>query len=284
VLETEVPGDQFDGELAKGYVGSLAALGPRPAGSAAHAAAIDFVVSELTRYGWRVQQQAFEHEGVALRNLIAMQGPEAALDAGGAGAIILAAPLDTRPVAEREEDPSLRERPVLGANDGASGVAILLELARSLNTVEIGTPVWLVFLDGQALGEARAWANGPGMQALLPTLAGQPQALVMLNVVGSADQNLAYEANSDAALREALWQIAAELDYGQWFPPEVRHTVTDTAVLTEAGVPVVNIIDLDYPYWGTLQDTADKVSAESLARVGRVLEAWLEEGHGATTN
>lgn len=275
--------DTFHGPHAQDYVSSQVALGPRPAGSPANAATADFIVGELLRYGWSIEEQNFEQDGIALRNIVARFDPAALAGSEGDGApaslLALATPFDTRPVAQREAEPARQQQPLLGANDGASGVAVLLELARSLNRDRLAMPVRLAFLDGQAQGQQRSWSDGPGMQTLLAALEGQPQAIVALNMVGGADQQLAYEGNSDPALRETLWRIAADLGYGQWFIPEVRHSVADAAALRAAGLPLVNIIDLDYPYQDTLEDTADKLSPDSLERVGRVLEVFLEEGN-----
>ena len=104
-----------------------------------------------------------------------------------------------------------------------------------------------------------------------------PEAMVLVDMIGDADQQLFYEGNSDPSLRGLLWQIAADLGYGDYFIPEQRHTMLDDHIpFVQLGIPAVDIIDFDYPYWHTVEDTADKVSPDSLERVGRTLEEWLE--------
>jgi Zn-dependent M28 family amino/carboxypeptidase len=101
--------------------------------------------------------------------------------------------------------------------------------------------------------------------------------MILVDMVGDADQQFYYEGNSDPALREELWQIAADLGYGETFIPEHRWTMIDDHVpFARRGIPAVDIIDFDYPYWHTTQDTCDKVSAQSLERVGRVVEQYVE--------
>jgi hypothetical protein len=100
-------------------------------------------------------------------------------------------------------------------------------------------------------------------------------------MVGDKDQQLYFEGNSDPELRETLWQLAAELGYGNTFIPEVRHTMIDDHLpFVRMGFTAVDIIDFDYPYWHTVEDTVDKASAESLYRVGHLLEVWLEGKDG----
>jgi glutaminyl-peptide cyclotransferase len=103
------------------------------------------------------------------------------------------------------------------------------------------------------------------------------EAMVLVDMIGDADQQLYYEGYSDAALRAVLWEVAAGLGYGDVFIPEVRHFMLDDhRPFLDRGIPAVDIIDFDYPYWHTVEDTADKAAPESLERVGRTLEVWLE--------
>jgi Zn-dependent M28 family amino/carboxypeptidase len=95
-------------------------------------------------------------------------------------------------------------------------------------------------------------------------------------MIGDADQNIYIERNSNPELSEEIWEIAAELGYGRSFIPTPRHSILDDHTpFLQAGIPAVDIIDFDYPYWHTTEDTVDKVSAESLEAVGRTLQEWL---------
>jgi Zn-dependent M28 family amino/carboxypeptidase len=104
-----------------------------------------------------------------------------------------------------------------------------------------------------------------------------PEVVIVVDLVGDADQQLYYEGFSDPELREKLWQIAAELEYRDFFIPQLRYTIIDDHLpFVRLGIPAVNIIDFDYDYWHTVEDTADKASPDSLHRVGHTLQRWLE--------
>ena len=109
-------------------------------------------------------------------------------------------------------------------------------------------------------------------------LAVTPAAMVLVDMIGDADQQLYLEGNSDPDLQAMIWRIAHDLGFGDHFIREYKYTMTDDHVpFARAGVTAIDIIDFDYPYWHTTEDTADKASADSLYRVGRTLEVWLEE-------
>jgi glutaminyl-peptide cyclotransferase len=185
----------------------------------------------------------------------------------------LGAHYDTRRSAD-EEDPSI---PVLGANDGASGVAVLLELARVLDRDRLSGQVWLAFFDAEDNGRLDGWEWCVGSSYMATHLEVVPEAVIVVDMVGDTDQQLYLEGNSDPVLQRRLWEIAATLGYTDTFISEYRWTMYDDHVpFARQGIPAVDIIDFDYPYWHTTQDTPDKVSPESLERVGRVLETFLE--------
>ena len=100
--------------------------------------------------------------------------------------------------------------------------------------------------------------------------------MILLDMVGDQQQDFYYEGNSDPALMVQLWGTAISLGYSQEFIPEFKWSMDDDHIpFIKAGIPSVDIIDFDYPYWHTTQDTCDKLSADSLGRVGRVLQTWL---------
>jgi glutaminyl-peptide cyclotransferase len=257
----------FDGQRAYTYVKGQCDLGPRPAGSAGARATARYITNELQRLGWRPSYQDFTYRGVALQNVIARRG-----DVGPA--IIIGAHYDTRPKADR--DKVSPNDPVPGANDGASGVAVLLELARVL-----GTPrqtIILAFFDAEDQGDLAGWDWAVGSTYMAATLEEPVAKMVLLDMVGDADQQLYFEVNSDSVLRKQLWDIAAGLGYSREFIPQPKHNLIDDHIpFLRRGIPAVDIIDFDYPYWHTTQDTPDKVSPQSLERVGRVVETWLKQ-------
>jgi Zn-dependent M28 family amino/carboxypeptidase len=165
---------------------------------------------------------------------------------------------------------------VPGANDGASGVAVLLELARTLP--EDISPVWLVFFDAEDNGRIEGWDWILGSRAFVEEVPVSPQAVVIVDMVGDADLNLYYELNSDETIRTEIWNTAAALGYGNIFIQTGKHSMLDDHTpFLEKGIPAVDIIDFDYPYWHTTEDTLDKVSTESLGAVGDTLWHWLVE-------
>jgi hypothetical protein len=263
----------FDGGRAQGFVAAQIALGPRPAGSPASGATADLIVQELTRLGWQVEEQPFDAGGVTLRNVVAKTG--------SGDVLVVGTHYDTSPAADQDADPANVTQPPLGADDGASGVAVLLELARSLNQEALDSQVWLAFLDGQYQQAADGSIDtvSAGAMALADSLTARPQAVILIDRVGDADQKLYYDSNSDPALSNRLWSVADQLGYVRWFVPEVRYTVDNGVLAFQAlGAPAANIVNAEYPYYRTLQDTADKISRDSLERVGRVLEVYLEDG------
>jgi Zn-dependent M28 family amino/carboxypeptidase len=104
----------------------------------------------------------------------------------------------------------------------------------------------------------------------------QPRAVIIVDMVGDADLNIYKERNSDPEIMDEIWGTAKRLGYESKFIPDYKHSMLDDHTpFLEAGIPAVDIIDFDYPYWHTTQDTPDKVSAESLQVVGETLRAWL---------
>lgn len=285
-LETPV----FDGKNAYDeYLTAQVNLGPRPAGSKAVRATGDYIIRELEKTGWGVDTQEFEYRGVPIRNVIARIGE------GKGPLVILGAHYDTRPRSNMDKEQP--EAPTVGANDGASGVAVLLELARTLDTSGLKNEVWLAFFDAEDNGGLDAcdlqvvemqlelsscdetkWGWSVGAEHVANNLPRMPEYVIVVDMIGDANQNIYYEHNSDKELQKELWTIADKLGFKQWFIPEYRWTMTDDHTpFLKRGIRAIDIIDFDYPPWHTTADTADKVSPESLERVGRVLETWLEQ-------
>jgi hypothetical protein len=257
----------FDGERALGLVEEQVAMGPRVPGSPAHARAIEWMAESLEAAGWDVARMPFEAGGAAGTNLLASFGERRDPP------ILLGAHFDSRAVADKDEvSPA---SPVPGANDGASGVAVLLELARVLPALNPARPIWLAFFDLEDGGGAAGGEWILGSRALAADLPSTPAAAIIVDMVGDADLQLHYEVNSDPLLRETIWGTASSLGF-EGFIPSPRHSMIDDHVpFLERGIPTVLIIDFDYPYHHTTQDTLDKVAAGSLEQVGRTLETWL---------
>lgn len=257
----------FDGIQAYSDVQTQVAMGPRTPGSAGHAQVRKWMRAELESAGWTVEIHESNRLGHPIYNVIAKRSDEPPQ-------IILGAHYDTRFVADNDPDPAKQSEPVPGANDGASGVAVLLELARSLP--EETVPVWLVFFDAEDNGRTEGWDWIMGSRAFVEEIPVRPRAVVIVDMVGDADLNIHYERNSDPALRAEIWETAESLGYGDVFIPAEKHSITDDhKPFLEAGIPAVDIIDFDYVHWHTTQDTPDKVSPESLRMVGDTLWHWV---------
>lgn len=259
---------KFDGQRAFQDVQSQMSLGPRTMGSKAHNQVVSYITSELKKAGWEIGIQdsvMLEHP---IQNLVATRGK-------GPPWIVVGAHYDSRSIADHDPDPAKQDLPVPGANDGASGVAVLLELARSLPR-EIDQKVTLVFFDAEDNGNIPGWDWILGSQAYVQQLQSKPDAAVIVDMIGDADLNIFLERNSDTKLSGEIWAQAAKLGYSNHFIPIPKHSmIDDHSPFLAAGIPAVDIIDFDYPYYHTTLDTVDKVSAQSLQIVGDTLLEWI---------
>ncbi len=269
-----IPGNteglSFNGERALEHVEKQVGFGPRSPGSDAHIATAEYIRETLEGNGWSVDVQEFLFNGIEARNIIGMAGPEQGRW------IILGAHYDTRPLADR--DPQFPGQPVMGANDGASGVAVLLELSRVIDLKSLDERIWIVFFDVEDSGgiDGNPWAYGS--QFFANSLDRSPEAVVVVDMVGDAELNIPLERSSDAELSAKIWAIAEDNAYSAFIPEPGRSIIDDHTAFLQLGIRAIDIIDFDYPYWHTTQDTLDKVSAESLEQVGRTLQLWLDEG------
>jgi glutaminyl-peptide cyclotransferase len=262
---------RFDGDRALRDVEFQVALGPRIPGSPGHDQIIEWLVSELKSTGWQVEIQEAEMLGNPIKNVVAKRSEQ---DRSATSWVILGAHYDTRIYADQDPNPDFRTLPVPGANDGASGVAVLLELARVLPE-DLNQDVWLVFFDAEDNGRIPGWDWILGSRAFVDALEGKPDAAVIVDMIGDADLEIYLERGSDPELSAEIWEVAANLGYSQFIPTPKYHILDDHVPFLEAGIPAVDIIDFDYPYWHTTEDTVDKVSAESLEAVGETLRVWL---------
>ncbi len=275
---------RFDGERAFQDLLELVEIGPRPAGSAGAARARELIGQRLRQAGWRVEEHVFRAQVPAGRelemtNLLGVRAGERRDKR-----ILLVTHYDTK---------RLEGVPFVGANDGASGVALLLELARELGARPLPFTVWLVFFDGEeAFGPSITSSDGLyGSRALAERMAGEGTletigALVLVDMVADRDLNLAIDRNSSPALRAILSEQAQALGLGELIDPRATlHLVDDHTPFIERGVEeVLAVIDFQFgarrtpgPYWHTVSDNSDAVSGESLNSVGRLVVHVLEE-------
>jgi glutaminyl-peptide cyclotransferase len=259
----------FDGSRAYEDVQTQVAFGSRVPDTEGHVKIQDWMREELEAAGWQVEIQESEALGHSIENVVAKKSNQPPQ-------IIIGAHYDTRMFADNDPDVAQHANFVPGANDGASGVAVLTELARSLPADTV--PVWLVFFDAEDNGRIEGWDWILGSREFVANNPLQPRAVIIIDMIGDADLNIYKERNSNQGLTDEIWQVARGLGYEDTFIPEYKHSMLDDHTpFLEAGIPAVDIIDFDYSYWHTVQDTPDKVSAESLQTVGETLRVWITQ-------
>jgi glutaminyl-peptide cyclotransferase len=265
----------FNGERALEDVNYQVNLGARTPGSDAHAKTIDWIEKELHKNKWETEILTSTINGNNIQNIIGKKG-------NGRPWILLGVHYDSRIFANQDKDPEKQTLPVPGANDGASGVAVLLELSRMFNRITTepswAKNIWLVFFDAEDNGEISGWNWIMGSNLVAENLQEKPDVVVVLDMIGDADLNIYMETNSDDKYTKEIWKSAATLGYDQYFIPKTKYNIIDDHIpFIQKGIPSVDIIDFDYPYWHTTEDTADKVSAHSLMVVGSTIYTWLTE-------
>ena len=268
IFKKETPKPVFSGDSAYQIVLDQMSFGPRTPGSQAHQLTQQYIIDKLKSFGWEVETQNVVFDAHPVNNIIARRGTSGEIT-------LLGAHYDSRLYATEEVDEIAQSSPVPGANDGASGVAVLLELARTLPPLD-DQQIWLVFFDLEDQGRINGWEWIIGSRAFVQNLSEKPDRVVILDMIGDADLQIYREWGSDPTITDAIWDTASRLGYGDAFVNEVKYSILDDHVpFIDAGIPAVDIIDFDYPYWHTLEDTADKVSPRSLEIIGLTITAWL---------
>ena len=277
------PAREFDGAKAFTYLQRQVQFGYRIPGTAAHEQTGDWILAQLKPRADTVWVQDIEHRMASgktmhLRNFFARFRPQAA------ERILYLAHWDTRPTADQAPDSADRRKPVLGASDGASGVAVLLGVADALKAKPPTVGVDLLFVDGEDYGnfaDSNDVLIGSRWFAAHQPAGYPPLFGVLFDMVGDKNLDINVEGNSQAAAPEVVdqvWKTANQLGYGDTFIPQVRFTLIDDHVsLQKAGIHAIDVVDFNYPYWHTTEDTMDKVSASSLQIVGDVAMALVRE-------
>ncbi len=268
----------FDGDRAYGDLVAQCEFGPRYPGSDGHAAVRDWLVAALGESADEVSVQRFSHEWTGgelqLGNIIASYRPEVR------ERVLLAAHWDTRSVAERDPDPARRGEPILGANDGASGVAVLLELGRMVAERPPNVGIDIVLFDAEDGGDEGglgAWCIGSSYYAS-HLGAYCPRYAIVVDMIGDCDLEIPVEPYSRSVAPELMrlvWDSAKRLGVASFVERTGTAVYDDHVPLALAGLSVIDLIDLDYPYWHTVEDTPDKCCPESLTDVGRVVAEFI---------
>lgn len=285
-LGLPVVSTQFDGNKAYQYLEAICSLGPRVTGSAAMKQQQELLTRHFKALGASVESQTFtitqpSMKGATLpaANLIVRWNPESK------HRVLLGAHYDTRPYAD--QDPIFRNRtsPFLGANDGASGVAFLMELGRLMPNLPRNVGVDFVLFDAEEYilsqdNDDYFLGSEEFVRQYLrshPTY--QYNKVVVVDMIADKDLVIYQDERSSVragALMKEVFGIAGELGLRQ-FVPQVRYDVLDDHVSFQSeGIPAIVLIDFDYPYWHRTSDTPDKCSGESLELVSRVIIEWIK--------
>lgn len=290
----------FDGQAAMAHLSKQVGCGPRVPGRPGHRQARDYFLKELKRYTREVVAQDFpfttrQGQMLTLTNILAR------FRANAHHTLLLGAHWDTRPIAERDPQPANRNKPIDGANDGASGVAVLLEIARAMASSPPPVSVVLALFDAEDLGNtpyardyslgARYFARNMGNF--------RPDEAIVIDMIGDAHLDIYHEIYSLQAapdLMNRVFEAAKGLGYAEDFHAHLPasfggQVIDDHVPLIRAGIPAIDLIDFEYPdpphpgdFWHTLQDTIDKCSALSLQAVGEVLLEVIYQRSGPSVS
>ena len=270
------PETMFDRDRAWAHLIAQVDAGPRVPNMPGHATIREYLLRELGALSDRVDTQDFVWEvrgtPLSMTNPYALFGPDVP------NKVLVTAHWDTRPQADQDPNPANRQTPIPGANDGASGVAILLEVARVLRAVPPRVGVIVMLLDGEDYG--------PGVDAMFlgsrylarNIVPERPAWGILLDMVGDRDLHIPREGYSQQfapAVNDRVWRAAAELGRTEFENTTGMPILDDHVPLAEAGLPMIDLIDFSFgpghSWWHTLEDTPDKCSAASLEAVGQVV-------------
>lgn len=276
----------FNADSAYQYVARQVSFGPRVPNTEAHRACGDYLAAKLKQFGAQVYNQhlslsAYDGTLLKARNIIGAYNPQARKR------IALFAHWDSRPWADADPDESKHYTPILGANDGASGVGVLLEIARQLGQKQPALGIDIILLDAEDYGThtsyrgehtEEAWALGAQAWARNPHVSGYNARFgILLDMVGGAEPQFYYEALSQEVaphVNRKVWQAAKELGYRRYFIPQTGGEITDdhTFINRYSGIPTIDIIPYNFfEHWHTVKDDMDAIRKETLQAVGQTV-------------
>jgi glutaminyl-peptide cyclotransferase len=269
LYKTDPINDQFNSANALSHIETQLAFGPRFLGSPGHQKEINWIKDQMTNFGLQIEEQSFYYRQKVITNLVAKNKSKGNL-------ILIGAHYDTREFADRDPVINNRKNPVPGAIDGASGVAVLMELARILVN-DNRNNYWFVFFDAEDQGEIQGWDWIIGSSQFAQSLIIKPDSIVIIDMVGDQNLTIYKEGFSDQGLQEEIWNSASNLGYPKYFIPEIKYQmIDDQKPFHDKGLHSALLIDFDYPYWHTTSDTIDKVSSSSLQIVGSTILEWIK--------
>ena len=288
--QVQIESPAFNGDSAYAYVSSQVAFGPRVPGTKAHSDCAKWMVEKLKTFSKNVVEQPFkarlwDGKTVNCKNIIASFNPQSK------ARVFLSAHWDSRPYADQDADEKNHRTPIDGANDGASGVGVLIEVARQLSIKNPAIGVDIVLFDVEDWGEPEGteaknednWCLGSQYWARNPHVQGYKAHYgILLDMVGAANAEFAKEGQSmyyASDVMNKVWDIASQLGYGSYFVPRTNNGITDDHIYINkiASIPTIDIIqnDLTSPsgfnkHWHTLNDNMGNINKETLTVVGKV--------------
>ena len=280
------PPAPIDGQRAYGYLKKIVEIGPHTAGSDANTRVRKLVADHFTKMGGTVQEQPFQAvhpmtgQALVMANLVGSWNPE------NLRRVVIGAHYDTRPHPDQEVLPERRNLPFVGANDPGSGIAVLMEMANHLKVLDTQWGVDLVLFDGEELvfgDNPRVGEYFLGSEEFARIYRGRRtnmryEAGIVLDMVGGRNLRIKVEPYSQREapqLVREIWGVARALKVKSFSTQFGREVRDDHLALLDAGIPTIDIIDFDYPYWHKADDLPENCSAESLADVARVVTTWL---------
>ncbi len=260
----------FDGQRAYEHVAKLVSFGPRPPASEGMRRAQDYIREQLKSFGCAVEEDDFHANTPA--GSMAMKNIVAKIPGSSSSVVLLTTHYDT-----------YRLPGFVGADDGGSSSGMMLEMARQLCGRKAAFSIWIAFFDGEeAFGDWSETDGTYGSRQMAAKLAASGElkrikAMMLSDLIGNRNLRIKRESNSTRWLTDLVWSTAARLGYSDAFVSQEVPIEDDHLPFLRRGVPAVDIIDLEAPYWHTGGDTLDKISARSLAIVGHVFLASLAE-------
>jgi hypothetical protein len=271
----------FDAKRAFQYLVRQTAFGPRAPGLPGHDRCLKYLRTELGQLADAVRSQEFSTTMPSGRPLL-LTNLIASFNVRSTDRIVLSAHWDTRLWADQDPHVKNRTKPIAGANDGASGVAVLLEIAQQLKAVPPTVGVDIILFDGEDIGTSGkpgSFCQGSRYFAKNKPPDFRPLFGINIDMVGDRELTIYREQNSERLARQyqdLIFSTARHLNVTQFIDAPGPEVSDDHLPLNEVGIPTVNLIDFDYPdesnkFWHTLADTPDKCSAGSLKAVGTVI-------------
>ncbi|MBR1543911.1 MAG: M28 family peptidase [Muribaculaceae bacterium] len=280
------PSVSFNADSALSLVRQQCEFGPRVPETKAHELCLQWILDRAAQVGAEVTTQkgvvtAFNGVPLNITNVMASILPHKQQR------ILLLAHYDSRPWADNDPDPANHKRPVMGANDGASGVAVMLELARVLQGSDLPVGIDLLFVDAEDYGDSGnddSWALGTQFWAASELAKDyHPMHAILLDMVGATGAQFGFEyftMQYAAATATAVWDAAASAGFAPYFVRRPAGAITDDHVtLCRAGIPCIDIIDLRdngfFPQWHTVGDTMQVIDPATLKAVGQTLVTFI---------